>query len=208
MVKNIFWNIVDVPYQMGPHKHRMFTLDLLKKKEIHTLLDVGCGTGPIYEIIKKFKYPFVYKGTDYSERFIECTHTLFPEADFQVQDMRDLDEEDASWDCVLMMHSLDHVKQYDEAIREAARVSKKYVCIILWRQLAPEGIYVNDRNMICKKEGEEPWEDTYLVQYSREALDREFHKNHLMVEEYIEGKDLDSDQSKTNELFLLRKEGT
>jgi len=208
--KRVYWDSIDMPYQMGPQKHRLYMLDLLMKKRVLTLLDVGCGTGPIYEIINKFhadKYSFIYKGTDYSEYMIDNCKQEFPSGTFEVQDARALKEKDNSWDCVVMLHSLDHVKEYDKAIAEAARVSKKYVCIVLWRTLIPEGggIAINDRNMMNKEPGDEPWEDTYLMQFSREALEAEFEKNGLVIEETAEGDLLNSGQSQYNFLYLLRK---
>lgn len=212
-----FWDSIDKPYQMGGQKHRLYLLDLLKEKGITEILDVGCGTGPIYQLIKDEvtltddeivlikRWDFKYKGTDYSEDMIRCCKEIFPEGDFEVEDARHLTEKDNSWDCVLMLHALDHIKQYQDAIKEATRVAKRYVCIVLWRAFAPEGVHVNDKNMICKKEGEAPWEDTYLVQYSKEALSEEFEKNGLSIVEAVEGEVLDSGQSKYNYLFLLKK---
>jgi ubiquinone/menaquinone biosynthesis C-methylase UbiE len=212
-----FWDVIDKPYQMGSQKHRVYLLDLLKQKGIAEILDVGCGTGPIYELIKDTavqtddgttyfkKWDFKYKGTDYSEDMIACCKHEFPEGDFEIEDARKLKEKDDSWDCVLLLHALDHVKQYDEVIKEAARVAKRYVCIVLWRQFSPEGVQINDRNTLGKKEGEEPWEDTYLMQYSKEALGKEFEKNGLGIMGTAEGEDLNSDHSKWNYLFLLKK---
>ncbi len=208
-----FWDSIEKPYQMGGQKHRIYLLDLLKYKGVSQLFDVGCGTAPIFDMIvnsEEGRWDNIkkYKGTDYSEDMIACCTQMFPYGKFEVEDARHLTEADNSWECVLLLHSLDHIKQYDEVIKEAARVSSKYILIVLWRAFAPEGVHVNDRNMIAKKEGEEPWEDTYLVQYSAQALTEEFKKNGLKVEEIAEGIDLNSDQSKYNFLYLLRKENT
>lgn len=212
-----YWDSIDKPYQMGAQKHRVYLLDLLKQKEIKSILDVGCGTAPIYEMIKNMVEPsadgvinfhrweFDYKGVDYSEDMIDCCRKIFPEGNFEVEDARSLTEADNSWDCVLLLHSLDHVKQYQDVIKEASRVAKRFVCIVLWRAFAPVEVIVNDRNTLGKKEGEEPWTDTYLMQYSKQALLDEFEKNNLKIIVNAEGELLNSDQSKYNYLFLLEK---
>ena len=213
-----FWDSDSVvkPYQMGPHKHRLYLLTMLDKRLVRSLLDVGCGTAPIYEIIKKCRIDYgyglrkysikKYKGTDYSEGMIESCKQQFSEGDFEVEDARYLKEKDNSWDCVLLLHTLDHVNDYKAVIKEAARVAKRYVCIVLWRAFADDGqVHINDRNMIDKKEEEEPWLDSYLMQFPRELLEKEFKRNKLKIEETAEGEQLNSGQSKWNFLFLLSK---
>lgn len=214
-----YWESQDFasPYQMGPQKHRVYLLDLLKHKGVKSMLDDGCGTAPLYQLIKNSVEPssdgvlfkrweFDYKGTDYSRQMIETCKEQFPEGNFEVQDARSLQELDQSWDCVVLMHALDHLDDYQAAIKEAARVSSKYVCIVLWRGFVNQGTNLNPRNTYGKQEGEAPWEDTYLQEYSKEALDEAFKEAGLVIEEIAEGEALNSDQSHYNFLYLLRKE--
>lgn len=213
--RKTFWDTFETPYQHGAQKHRLYMLDLLKSKGVKSLLDDGCGTGVIYDLIKNTKeveaedlvnrWNFEYKGTDYSPAMIEVAKQQFPEGNFEVEDARRLTERDGSWDCVLLMHALDHLDDYVSAIKEASRVSKKYVCIILWRGFVNEGTHLNDRNMMGKQEGEKPWEDTYLHEYSKDALEQAFKEAGLVIEQIAEGEALNSDSSHYNFLYLLRK---
>lgn len=198
---------------MGLQKHREYMLDLLKEKGVASLLDVGGGTMPIFQLITetmkdgegRWDNIKKYKGTDYSFAMVDVAKEMYPFGDFEVQDARALKEEDNSWDCVLLMHALDHLDDYEAAIKEAARVSRKYVCIILWRGFVGEGTRLNDRNTMGKEEGEAPWEDTYLHEYSRQSLDEAFEKARLTVDHIAEGEEINSDSSKYNWLALLRK---
>ena len=211
-----YWDTFETLYQMGSQKHRIYMLDLLREKGVGSLLDVGCGTAPIYDLINRpddggWTNITNYKGTDYSPAMIEICRREFSVGQFSVQDARNLKESDNSWDCVLLMHSLDHLDDYKAAIKEAARVARKYVCIILWRPFVTTGTNLNDRNDMGKKKDdkgnllEPPWEDTHLQEYSREVLEQEFKKNNLTIEHIAEGETINSDASKYNFLFLLKK---
>ena len=215
--RKTYWDTFEGFYQMGAQKHRVYMLDLLKFKGVNSILDTGCGTAPIYQMIKDTwvrsadditdipQWIFKYKGTDYSPAMIEICKREFPDGDFQVEDNRHLDEPDSSYDCVMLLHVLDHLDDYQAAIKEAARVSSKYVCIVLWRSFVGEGTNLNDRNMMGKSEGEQPWQDTHLQEYSKKSLEDEFAKNNLVIEETAEGEQINSDQSHYNFLYLLRK---
>lgn len=200
MKETTFWDTFHSSYQMGPAKHRLYLLKRMKELGVKSFLDTGCGTGPLYELNKN---ELKYKGTDYSWAMIEQAQEHFPEGDFEVQDARKLTEKDGSWDCAVSMHCLDHLNDHRAAIAELARVSRKYVIIILWRPFV--GVdRINDRNMMNKSEGEKPWEDTFLHEYTREDLVTEFEKNGLTIIEELNDERI-NDPGKYNWMVVLEK---
>src|SRR3990167_1096321 len=198
-----YWDTFKDPYQMGSQKHREYLVFKLLENQVHSFLDVGCGTGPLYELTKGMAMN--YKGVDYSWAMIKIARELFPNGLFEVQDARKLKEGDESWDAVVLMHALDHLDDYKAAIQEAARVAKQYVIIVLWRSFVAEGTNLNDRNMMGKKEGEEPWEDTHLQEYSKQSLEETFEEAGLKIKETAEGEQLNSDSSHYNFLYICKK---
>lgn len=206
-----YWETEDFAsaYQMGSQKHRVYILDKLKELGVESLLDVGCGTGPIYDLIVnndegRWDNIKEYKGTDYSWRMVETAKEMFPHGNFAVDDARKMKEKDNSYDCVLVMHCLDHLDDYQSAITEAVRVSKKYICICLWRPFVNEGTRLNNRNMYGKQEGEEPWEDTHLQDYSQESLIEEFKKYGLEDVDFNSGEEV-NDPNRFNTVWILKK---
>lgn len=204
-----YWESKDFesPYQMGEQPHRVYMLDLLQSYGVETLLDAGCGTGPIFDLIVNTdeKWDFKYKGTDYSRQMIETAKREFPYGKWEVQDAREMTEKDNSWDCVLLMHALDHIDDYKAVIKEATRVSKKYVCIILWRGFINEGTHLNNKNRMGKREGEPDWKDTYLQEYSRKALAEAYEEAGLKIVHEADGDEINGDYSHYNYLVLLEK---
>ncbi len=219
-----YWDTFEGSYQMGAQSHRVYLLDLLASRRVETILDVGCGTGPIYELIKNtvdtardfgdedgthsFRWPFKYKGTDYAEGMIDTCKKLFPEGNWEVQDARNLKELDFSWECVLLMHSLDHLDDYESAIKEAARVSKKYVLIVLWRGIKyDEGAInnLNSRSRYGKPETDQTeWEDTHLQDYAWEPLKKAFNDAGLEVILKEDGPEVNK-EGRYNTVILLEK---
>jgi len=186
---------------MGPQKHRLFLLKKLKERRVKSILDVGCGTGCLWDLID---WQVVYKGVDYSHAMIKTCKKTFPEVIWQVQDARHLDEEDNSWEAVVLMHCLDHLDNYQAAIKEAARVARKYVFIILWRPLLEKGTNLNSVNTMHKKPGEKPWNDTHLQEYSAKVLLKEFKKNKLKLVRGYSGNEI-NDKGSYNTMFILKK---
>lgn len=98
-----------------------------------TVLDVGCGAGWNYEHFRDYGPKIgVYKGTDYSKRFVRACKTKYPDVLFEQQDCRDLQEEDSSWDVVILQDVLEHTNGYERPVLEALRVAKKRVIISFW----------------------------------------------------------------------------
>jgi len=58
-----------------------------------TALDVGCGLGHLYQVLKTFTYPAVkrYVGVDIDERVLKMAKERFPELEFHKRSVYDLE---------------------------------------------------------------------------------------------------------------------
>ena len=89
------------------------------------VLDVGCGPGVMVEELTNLG--FEYWGVDAAPSMIEECHKHFaqaPRAHFAVGDATRIDFPDGSFDTVVCMGVIDHIKDYELAVREMLRVLK------------------------------------------------------------------------------------
>jgi len=105
-----------------------------------SVLDLGCGSGWMYENLSSHGWSSTYKGIDLTKDFIEGARIDFPEALWEVGDARKLREPNESWDVVTLYHVLEHLPYpgWKDAIREGVRVAKRLVIVTIWRGLAEE----------------------------------------------------------------------
>jgi hypothetical protein len=92
-----------------------------------SLLDVGASGGYYKEVFEIDDFSVDYRGCDFSPAFKSLAEDLYPGIAFDVADARALPYADESFDVVLHGALLMHCREYREAIREAARVAKRYV---------------------------------------------------------------------------------
>lgn len=91
------------------------------------LLEIGCSSGYYNEVFKMVGLDVVYQGCDYSRAFIKLAKQRYPGITFRVCDATRLQYRDAEFDIAFSSGCLLHIINYQDAIKEAARVSKKYV---------------------------------------------------------------------------------
>ncbi len=111
------------------YEHRLsFMLDLAKRLDFSTVLDVGCGSG-IY--IKKLKeLGLDVKGIDFSPNQIKNCETFFNlKKDVKVGSILEIEYKNNSFDLVFSMGTHLLVEDISQAINELVRVSKKYIVI-------------------------------------------------------------------------------
>ncbi len=108
----------------------LFLLKYIKKNE--KLLDLGCGNGRLYKMVKDLGV--LYTGIDLSEDLVKKAQESFPGINFITGSALDLPFDDNSFDKVISIAVLHHIPSLElrkRFFKEAYRVLKKDGQLIL-----------------------------------------------------------------------------
>jgi SAM-dependent methyltransferase len=134
--KNMRWP--EIEYFIGLLKDKIETRG--NKRDKLKILDVGCGSGRLYGEFMSENIDYEYLGIDASSGMIYEAKLAFPEANFEVLDMQNLDKLDTKFDAVFFLASFHHLET------EAARTS---VLQMLRDILTPDGTaYMTNWNLL------------------------------------------------------------
>jgi ubiquinone/menaquinone biosynthesis C-methylase UbiE len=91
------------------------------------VLDAGCGDGKLLGEIVRSGRRGSFHGVDYSERAVGFARLLVPKASFTCSDLAILPYEDALFDTIFLVETLEHIKpsEIPTILTELARVLKK-----------------------------------------------------------------------------------
>jgi SAM-dependent methyltransferase len=106
-----------------PAAHYDLYLRLLKAQPGCSLLDVGCGLGPLLQIAQRRGLKCA--GIDLSERAIAEARRLIPGGDLRVGQATELPWPDRSFDYVSCLGALEHFLDEGAALREMRRVATR-----------------------------------------------------------------------------------
>ena len=100
-------------------------LQELKNYAFQELLDVGCGTGPMIELLLKEFPDKEYTGVDLTPRMIEVAQEKkLAHTKFLIGDSENLPFEEDSFDVIVCTNSFHHYPKPQAFMNEAARVLK------------------------------------------------------------------------------------
>jgi ubiquinone/menaquinone biosynthesis C-methylase UbiE len=95
-------------------------------KGVNSIADIGCGSGLFLNYIKENKSISRLIGVDFSEDAMKML-----KVDKKVGDITDIPLEEDSYDLTSALEVLEHLdlEEYEEAKKELARVSKRYILV-------------------------------------------------------------------------------
>jgi len=109
---------------------------MIMELDLKSVLDIGCGTGIMKEILDTNNYPadHVYVGTEITPQFIEaCRSKSIPTLSVDLRNMKIFKDEE--FDCVLCLDVLNHqVEDPHILLEEILRVTKKLAVVSFFRE--------------------------------------------------------------------------
>lgn len=125
-----------------------------------TLLDAGCSSSYYHEIVEYYVPGWAqYTGVDYNPSMVDMSRARYPESVIVRGDLQRLGFADRAFDMVLSGGTLVHIKNWQLALSELARVARR------WLLLHRTWVYL-DKPTRCRASnayGHEVW-DHYLNQ--------------------------------------------
>jgi len=114
------------------HPSRVRVLSLLQG--LSSILDVGCGNGVMFEMIRERKLDLDYLGIDVTERLLQVARQLFP-ADahrFRQMSLYDLKKLRRKFDAVVCRHVLEHLPDYVPAVQHLYSCARKKLILVFF----------------------------------------------------------------------------
>jgi len=114
------------------HPSRLRVLGLIEG--LSSVLDVGCGNGVMFEMIRERKLDLDYLGIDVTEKLLAVARQLFP-ADahrFRRLSLYELKKLRNKFDAVVCRHVLEHLPDYAPALQSMYSCARKKVIIVFY----------------------------------------------------------------------------
>jgi len=105
-----------------------------KIKDDSSILDVGCGNGRLLEVLENKKIN--YLGVDNSEELIVLAKKNYPNYDFKVMDILNLESIDKKFDLVISVAVLHHLPGRElriKALEQLKQVANKQIIFSVWK---------------------------------------------------------------------------
>ncbi len=123
--------IVSDERRRSPHTSHRWNLAQILMQLGNSLLDVGCGPGPLWPHLDAHSERFSWIGVDVTESMMAAAHRMFPRVPLLVADAGGLPFADQSVDVVLLRHVLEHLPQglMERALSESMRIARRAVVL-------------------------------------------------------------------------------
>jgi SAM-dependent methyltransferase len=118
--------------------------DIVGDRAPDSVLEVGCGTGLVYEAMELRIPGLNYTGCDISGVMLTRAHARFTAAKFDRADAYELPYEDKVFEVTVCFEVLGHIPDVGTVIAELCRVANRWVVFTVW----PAGVSLDARQPI------------------------------------------------------------
>jgi SAM-dependent methyltransferase len=121
-----------VGHEGREHPSRLKTLELLEG--MASVLDVGCGTGVMFELCRERRPDLDYLGVDVTAQFVVAARERFPAdaARFQEGSLYELARLPGAFDAVLCRHILEHLPDWEPAVQRMYERARRKLIIVFY----------------------------------------------------------------------------
>lgn len=136
---------------------RLLEIIRAQSGEIDSLLEVGCGTGAFFEVLRANQFMQPYTGVDASREHIRRAVSKYPDGSFSVGDVCAMTFPNRSFSLVFENNVFPFLLEPEKAIAEMVRVSKGLVYFCAHATPLESGVY--------------GWQPLYTMATAERALD-------------------------------------
>lgn len=108
---------------------------ILTDNNIRSVLDSGCGPGTELRSYQNVGMDLKYVGIDISEKMLKIARERNPDYLFVEGDVNRMPFADYSFEAVVLKHILEHLPYYQQALKEATRISSRIVVVNFFHML-------------------------------------------------------------------------
>ena len=121
-----------VGYEGREHPSRLRAIELLEG--MTSVLDVGCGTGVMFELLRERRPDIDYLGIDVTAQFVAAARERFPAdaARFQEGSLYELAKLPGVSDAVLCRHILEHLPDFEPAVQRMYERARRKLIVVFY----------------------------------------------------------------------------
>ena len=121
-----------VGYEGREHPSRLRTIELLQG--MGSVLDVSCGTGVMFEMLRERRPDLDYLGIDVTAQFVAAARERFPgdAARFQEGSLYELGKLPGLYDAVLCRHILEHLPDFEPAMQRMYEHARRKLIVVFY----------------------------------------------------------------------------
>jgi 2-polyprenyl-3-methyl-5-hydroxy-6-metoxy-1,4-benzoquinol methylase len=125
--RSTYQSMLDSTHEEGApvNKYSDNVAGFISKKSYQSVLEVGCGNGQFYELLRKHGYSGKYTGVEMAPVIIKKNREKFKDASWDARSVYELDGQAGQFDCCVSLFVLEHLVYPEKGLEAMMNKVKK-----------------------------------------------------------------------------------